>query len=148
MLLLFCRREDDIIASCDRITGAKRQPIDVGRVLITRSSNSSSSSSSSNTQLSPAGHTPEEQQQQQEQQQDQTTGATVVKYFINICSCGVAATTPPIVNKLKWLRTLCEQPAYQLAVFSEAAVVGCVAACMSCCSWLGWRGVPASNSCC
>jgi hypothetical protein len=91
------RREDDIIDSCDRITGGKRQPIDVGRVLITRSSSS--------RQLDAADHTPSEQQQQQ---QGQTAGAAVVKYFVNICSCGVGATTPPIVNKLKWLRTLCE----------------------------------------
>jgi hypothetical protein len=95
------RREDDIIASCDRITGGKRQPIDVGRVLITRNSSSSSS-----IQLDAAGHTPTEQQQQQ--QQGQTTGVTLVRYFVNICSCGVGATTPPIVNKLKWLRTFCE----------------------------------------
>jgi hypothetical protein len=51
----------------------------------------------------PAGPASEQQQQQQQQE-----GAAEVKYFVNICSCGVGATTPPIVNKLKWLRTLCE----------------------------------------
>jgi diacylglycerol kinase family enzyme len=97
--LSFRRREDDIIASCDRITGGKRQPIDVGRVLITRSNSS--------RRLDAAGHTPAEQQQQQQQQRE-VTATPKVKYFVNICSCGVGATTPPIVNKLKWLRTLCE----------------------------------------
>jgi hypothetical protein len=94
-----CRAEDDISGACDRITGGKRQPLDVGRVLVTRHSSSNSSSSNAPAGLKDHHH---------QQQQQQPAGAAEVKYFVNICSCGVGATTPSIVNKLKWLRTLCE----------------------------------------
>ncbi|KAF6263931.1 ATP-NAD kinase-like domain-containing protein [Scenedesmus sp. NREL 46B-D3] len=99
-------KDNDVSTSCDRITSGKRQAIDVGRVIISRCSHSTSTSNSSRrVQQDAAGASSSAPAVSTEQHQQQGTAAEV-KYFVNICSCGVGATTPAIVNKLKWLRTL------------------------------------------